>query len=111
MFETRFVLVGIAVAFAVAVFFAVVGIFFHKFCDPLRVEKRLPLQLEKRPPMPKARPGNAMAWMTGQDGTGEWVEVCDFCGGNCGQCGTSVGMGVPPSMDRMVGKLQQNEPR
>jgi len=38
---------------------------------------------------------------------GEWVEVCDTCGGNCGQCGTSIGMGVPPSMDALVESLHR----
>ncbi len=31
-----------------------------------------------------------------------YVAVCDFCGENCGQCGTSIGMGVPFSFDRIV---------
>lgn len=37
--------------------------------------------------------------------SGDWFEVCAFCGGNCGQCGTSVGMGVPASMSFMVHNL------
>ena len=32
-------------------------------------------------------------------------EVCDFCGGNCGQCGTSVGQGSPASMAHMISRL------
>lgn len=31
-----------------------------------------------------------------------YYEVCAFCGGNCGQCGTSVGMGIPASMSEIV---------
>jgi len=33
---------------------------------------------------------------------GEWIQVCDTCGGNCGQCGSSVAMGIPPQMDRLI---------
>lgn len=36
-----------------------------------------------------------------------WVEVCDFCGGNCGQCGWSIGSGVPASMDSMIEGLHK----
>jgi len=36
-------------------------------------------------------------------------EVCDTCGGNCGQCGTSIGMGVPPSMDMLIRSLHGAE--
>lgn len=31
-----------------------------------------------------------------------WVIVCDTCGGNCGQCGTSVAMGIPASLQTIV---------
>lgn len=31
-----------------------------------------------------------------------YVAVCDFCGGNCGQCGTSVGSGVPLDFERII---------
>lgn len=42
------------------------------------------------------------SWKLLPDGT--WIEACDFCGGNCGQCGTSLGMDVrnQPSMDQMI---------
>ena len=32
----------------------------------------------------------------------EWFEVCGTCGGNCGQCGTSVAMGIPASLDTII---------
>lgn len=41
---------------------------------------------------------------------GAAVKVCDFCFGNCGQCGTSIGSGAPPLMDLMVGRLRGAEP-
>lgn len=31
-----------------------------------------------------------------------WIAVCDTCGGNCGQCGTSIGAGVPASMKTLA---------
>jgi hypothetical protein len=31
-----------------------------------------------------------------------WYPVCDTCGGNCGQCGTSLGMGIPASLGTIV---------
>lgn len=31
-----------------------------------------------------------------------WVEACDTCGGNCGQCGTSLGFGMPASIGAIV---------
>lgn len=34
------------------------------------------------------------------------ITVCDFCLGNCGQCGTSVGMGIAPQMGAMVMNLE-----
>lgn len=36
-----------------------------------------------------------------------WVEVCNTCGGNCGQCGTSLGMGIAPSMDCVIESLNR----
>jgi hypothetical protein len=36
---------------------------------------------------------------------GREIEVCSFCFGNCGQCGTSLAMGIPPSMNAMVYNL------
>lgn len=36
-----------------------------------------------------------------------WTEVCLTCGGNCGQCGTSLGMGNQPSMDALVANLKR----
>jgi hypothetical protein len=38
---------------------------------------------------------------------GRWAEVCDFCGGNCGQCGLTsrIGCEVPASMSEMAKNL------
>lgn len=37
--------------------------------------------------------------------TGGWREVCDFCGGNCGQCGMTERLGNPGfSFDRIIDK-------
>jgi hypothetical protein len=39
---------------------------------------------------------------------GEWREVCDFCRGNCGQCGLTSRIGnVPANMDSMIDKLHR----
>lgn len=39
---------------------------------------------------------------------GNWAQVCDFCGGNCGQCGLTGRIGnVAPNMQRMVDKLYE----
>ncbi len=43
------------------------------------------------------------ALATYQDGSKSWIWVCDFCGGNCGQCGmTSIVGNVGFSMQRIV---------
>lgn len=55
-----------------------------------------------RPKAPKPRAGNKMRWIDDR-----WIEVCATCGGNCGQCGTSVAMGVPASMDTVIETLQK----
>lgn len=39
-----------------------------------------------------------------------YVAVCDFCGGNCGQCGTSVGQGIPFDFDLMAKNGKWTEP-
>jgi len=39
----------------------------------------------------------------------DWVEACNTCGGNCGQCGTSLGMGVPASMDCLIDSLESGK--
>lgn len=47
--------------------------------------------------------GEPHAWMYGNDDDGElFIAVCSFCGGNCGQCGTSIGQGIPFDFDRMI---------
>ena len=38
----------------------------------------------------------------------EWIEICDFCGGNCGQCGLTSRLGnVPASIERMAKNMQE----
>lgn len=47
--------------------------------------------------------GDDIGWLRGHDDDGPlWVAVCSFCGGNCGQCGTSIGMGIPFDFNRIV---------
>lgn len=54
-----------------------------------------------KPPMPKpTQQGTKFKWLNKQ-----WIEVCDTCGGNCGQCGWSIGIGVPASMDVLIRKI------
>lgn len=52
-------------------------------------------------------------WRKGWDDEGPLlIAVCDFCGGNCGQCGTSIGRGVPATMQQMVQSLHsQGKPK
>lgn len=41
---------------------------------------------------------------------GEWREVCNFCGGNCGQCGITGRIGnVPFSLERMISKVEAGQ--
>lgn len=39
-----------------------------------------------------------------------WMEACNTCGGNCGQCGTSLGMGLPVDLEHMVKATGMNNP-
>lgn len=52
-----------------------------------------------------------ITWAKADDG---WREVCDTCGGNCGQCGMTsrLGTGVAPSLDRIIksGGWDKNPP-
>lgn len=48
------------------------------------------------------REGTKLIWLNDK-----WIEVCDFCGGNCGQCGWSVGSGIPASMNTMIESLHK----
>lgn len=60
-------------------------------------------QVISRPPKPADEPlsGVKYVWLSG-----EWRPVCDFCGGNCGQCGITSRVGnVPASMSEMVKNL------
>jgi hypothetical protein len=42
---------------------------------------------------------------------GGWREVCDTCGGNCGQCGMTERLGNPGfSLDRIIAKTGMNNP-
>lgn len=41
---------------------------------------------------------------------GKWIMVCDFCGGNCGQCGlTSIVGNVGFSMERMWNNIGKED--
>lgn len=43
---------------------------------------------------------------------GEWRQVCDTCGGNCGQCGDTGKLGnVPADMDFIIKKTGMNKIR
>lgn len=42
---------------------------------------------------------------------GGWREICDTCGGNCGQCGMTERLGNPGfSLDRIINKTGMNNP-
>lgn len=42
--------------------------------------------------------------------SGGWTEVCLTCGGNCGQCGTSLGRGNPVKLGQLVEITGMNQP-
>ena len=47
--------------------------------------------------------GTTWALITYANGRKEWREVCDFCHGNCGQCGLTGRIGnIPASMQAMI---------
>lgn len=70
--------------------------------DGVQTAKELP----KKTPM-----GDTAAYKKTRDESGDlYVAVCDFCGGNCGQCGTSVGQGVPFDFDLMAKNGKWNQP-
>lgn len=57
--------------------------------------------------LPIEHVGDRLAYIKGTDDQGElYVAVCDMCGGNCGQCGTSIGEGVPFNFDRIILKSE-----
>jgi hypothetical protein len=61
-------------------------------------------------PLPDLRDEHAM-FLNGHDDDGPlWVAVCDTCAGNCGQCGTSIGMGIPFDFDYMIEKNNWDKP-
>lgn len=50
-------------------------------------------------------------WTSGRDEVGKlYIAVCDFCGGNCGQCGTSVGQGIPFDFELMAKNGKWDQP-
>lgn len=55
--------------------------------------------------------GTNLAWTCHEmlEGT-IFIAVCDFCGGNCGQCGTSIGEGVPFNFDLMAKNGKWDKP-
>lgn len=52
-----------------------------------------------------------VAWKTFKDTDGIfYVAVCDFCNGNCGQCGTSIGQDIPFDFDVMAKNGKWDKP-
>lgn len=50
---------------------------------------------------------DGFVWTECGDG---WTEVCLTCGGNCGQCGTSLGQGNPVKMNNLIKVTGMNNP-
>lgn len=65
----------------------------------MNIRKLFGLKLPKPNP---TQPGTKFKWIDNH-----WVEICDTCGGNCGQCGWSIGRGVPASMDNLIQSLHK----
>lgn len=57
------------------------------------------LSPEKPPALTAQMKSLGFHWVKTDDG---WHEACDMCGGNCGQCGTSLGRGLPVSLSQVV---------
>lgn len=69
---------------------------------PIKVRYR-----EKPPERTEKMIRDGFVWAKTQTG---WTEVCLTCGGNCGQCGTSLGMGNPVNMDHLIEATGMNNP-
>lgn len=67
-----------------------------------------PLDGVKFGTLPNEDPGQGrVAYLKTTDELGDlYRAVCDFCGGNCGQCGTSIGQGVPFNFDHIILKSE-----
>lgn len=62
------------------------------------------------PPITEDMKRRHFTWAQTLDG--EFIMVCDFCGGNCGQCGNTDTLGnIPFSMDRMIEGLTRAKPK
>ena len=70
--------------------------------SPTRFILKIREMFEMRPSSPPTERGYRWIWHDGR-----WHEVCDFCGGNCGQCGNTsrLGCGIPASMEVMARNL------
>lgn len=57
------------------------------------------------PPLTRWMRDQELKWAHVKD-TDDFIMVCDFCGGNCGQCGlTSIVGNVPADMQHMIDNL------
>jgi hypothetical protein len=69
-----------------------------------------PVRKISRPPKPVDDRQAGLKWVWSDPA---WIEVCDFCGGNCGQCGITGRVGnVPFNIEQMAAKvgLQRYQP-
>ena len=58
-----------------------------------------------RPKVTQSMKAKGLTWAfcINKDGSTSWREVCNFCGGNCGQCGITGRIGnVPFNFNRIV---------
>jgi hypothetical protein len=63
------------------------------------------IRLPKPTPPPEITPKMKMNGLVWARIPGRWIPVCDFCGGNCGQCGNTEIVGnVGFSMQRIAEK-------
>jgi hypothetical protein len=56
--------------------------------------------------LPEKDPAHIMFRKTRDDDGDLFVAVCSTCGGNCGQCGTSIGAGVPIDFEYLSSKIR-----
>lgn len=86
------------------------GFGFRRIDRTLKAVEPAPLPtIPPEPPLTDKMKREGFIWVYARcyDGVERYIEVCKVCGGNCGQCGTSLGLGVPPQMDKLTEGLDK----
>ena len=71
-------------------------------------EKTIGDPLDRNDSRPSFRAADGFVWRKVEK---VWRQVCDTCGGNCGQCGITGRIGnIAPSMDYLIVSTGMNNP-